>query len=224
MTNSDGSDPRRGPRRYGPSAGSPAGSGRPPVPPTDDDFDDSTTVYPRQDGTTSRARPPGAPGLPAAAGSFRVRVSRAGIPGSHADAARPAAAGRPRPAPAWSQTNPPTAKFPSYPEQPARPTADRRRCRRGYSGRDAGAGRLRRRHPTRWPPARPATRRHRRQRRLRRATAPPGLRRRARHPDRRARRGRASCWSAPAWPGASPAPCSRTAERPTPPATPATAA
>ncbi|MGS0687130.1 hypothetical protein ACVBEQ_18625, partial [Nakamurella sp. GG22] len=37
MANSDVPDPRRGPRRFGPSAGSPAAN--------TPDFDDSTTVY-----------------------------------------------------------------------------------------------------------------------------------------------------------------------------------
>ena len=120
MTNSDGSDPRRGPRRYGPNAGSPANSGGPPVPPADDEFDDSTTVYPRQDGPYPP--PPVAPRPPV----YRPGqgTSRPGYPGPgyppYPGATPP---GQPRPAApgssAWSQTNPPTAKFPSYSEPPA---------------------------------------------------------------------------------------------------------
>ncbi len=133
MTNSDGSDPRRGPRRYGPSAGSPAGPGGPQVPPKNDDFDDSTTVYPRQDGGYQPR--PAAPRPPAhrpAQGNAGPGYQGPAYPG-YPSATPP---GQPRPAPpsspSWSHTNPPTAKFPSYPDQPV-PRQPIAPVSRGYS-------------------------------------------------------------------------------------------
>lgn len=144
MTNSDGSDPRRGPRRYGPSAGSPANSGRPTA---DNEFDDSTTVYPRPDGAYQPPpvppepptyqpptyRPAGSNSEPGNSGS-PYQGSRYPTPG-YPGATRPA---QPRPVapkgPAWSQNNPPTAKFPSYPDLPV-PRQPIAPVSRGYSAR-----------------------------------------------------------------------------------------
>ena len=101
MTNSD-SDPRRGPRRYGPNAGSsaaqpPTPGQRPSVP--DNGFDESTTVYSTEQGPPRQSLP----------------QPRDGDRGQ----------------PAWSQTNPPTAKFPSYSEPP--PISPRRPVAPPYS-------------------------------------------------------------------------------------------
>jgi len=107
MTNPELPDPRRGPRRYGPSAAASAAGdqqqpGRNPQPPN-----------PAQPGYPQRQPYPG--GHPGGAG----------YPGG-AQYPGPNPSYQPRPAapqqPAWSQTNPPTAKLPPY-QEPHRPLA-----------------------------------------------------------------------------------------------------
>ena len=138
MTNSDGSDPRRGPRRYGPNAGSPAGSGRPPVPPKDDDFDDSTTIYSPEPGNDAPAAnryvdPRGSAGRRPATTPPPLGYPRPGYPAQDYPAQGAVPPRQPvPPSQAWTPNIAPTAQFPSYPDRPP-PRQPIAPVSRGYS-------------------------------------------------------------------------------------------
>src|SRR6478735_7355548 len=133
MTNSGDSEPRRGPRRFGPSA---SGSSAPRREPFGfDQPDDSTTIYSGDGGYSDdgsgrrgargnyRSVPPAArEPYAAAAGYSAAGPGQPPSAGAHPPAGQyPGGPGRSEPQAAWSQVNPPTAVFPAAQSGPTAP-------------------------------------------------------------------------------------------------------
>lgn len=133
MTNPDDSDPRRGPRRYGPNAGS---AGTPDQRQNTRPGDEATTAH--QGNPGDAPRPPGQRPLPPYEPGRPPTPARPPLP-AYPPLPAPYSARRSSPSQpveqAWSRSNPPTAQFPGSRQSPP----PRRPIAQPYAGAASGA-------------------------------------------------------------------------------------